>query len=121
MKTRYIISLLFALVISIDSYSQKAKMDDSFEFRWPRRYNFGLSLGYPHFAFVNLGLKFWDRVYIEGYFELAGSEYSSNYLDLGIQANRLFDTKLKGQIGASFFVVPNEKEPEEIKMQQFRN
>jgi hypothetical protein len=105
---KYLIIFFFA--ICINGYSQ-----DSLEVKkteiWNQRFVIGASVGYPQIPFINIGMKFQDKIYFEMFMELEGEINSySMFIDAGYQANNLFDKNISGQIGLSLLQVPNTNE-----------
>ena len=67
----FFLSFIFALCsISIKLKAQSADTSSINQFEvWRQRINIGLSAGYPTIPFINLGMKFYDKVYLDVFIE----------------------------------------------------
>jgi hypothetical protein len=97
----------FFLLFFLKGYSQDSIAKVNNNEVWGQRINIGISAGYPHIPFVNLGMKFYDKIYIELFFEMDETEKYSSFFDLGYQSNNLFNNDIKSQLGISLLQVAN--------------
>ena len=114
MRKIYKIILICLLFLSAKGYSQDSIPYNVNNEIWRQRINLGLSAGYPQVPFVNLGMKFHDKIYIEFFFEMNETYEYSSFFDIGCQSNHLFNKNLKGQVGLSLLQVPNKEENDKI-------
>lgn len=112
LKALFIFSVL--LLISIIDNNAFAQGNDTISKKqleiWPQRINIGVSAGYPTIPFINLGIKFQDKIYFNIFIEPKDGINSSAFFDIGYQKNNLLNTNLRGQIGLTLMKVPDKTE-----------
>ncbi len=103
----FFLSFIFALCsISIKLKAQSADTSSINQFEvWRQRINIGLSAGYPTIPFINLGMKFYDKVYLDVFIEPGETRKYSSFFSIGYQKNRILNKNLCSQIGLSLLQV----------------
>lgn len=108
-STILIIILLFFTSLNSFGQDKDTSLTSKFEV-WKQRINIGFSLGYPTIPFIDLGFKFYDKVYLDMFIEPGETKKYSMFFDIGYQKNNLFHKNLCGQIGLSLMQVADKNE-----------